>query len=479
MAHDHDHDHQGHDHSHSHDHGEGPTLTAVVEEIGPCKKLLKVEVCSEEVKKEVNERLKHLGRTVHLKGFRPGKAPRKRIEKIYGKAVRDDARDHLLRQTYTRAIEQEVGEAQLLGEGTIENVSFSVDEGLRYEVTIHTRPEFELGEYKGITVDIEKVQVEEEEVERGLEQFRASRGEVKPVTGEGAVVEGEDQVTVDVEVWLADEYEAFAQANEEGGEATVKALKTEEGIAVQLPLDRLGNYMVQDLADSLTGLKIGEWGEVESDLPVDYEIVEGRGEPAMLRTQVKTIMRLFLPELTEEWVKSAGHDSMADLRREVREELQQRLEHLRRGAVEERILVTLREQVGEFGLPAEMLEKEIAQASRRRQFELQYMEKLEPQDAEAKVNEEAAELAADVETALRSFFVLDEIAKREEIEVTEGDVQTRIAILAAQRGQDPEAMRAQLEQQRVLPQLYHDILDEKTRTFLRENATVNEVEDED
>ena len=479
MAHDHGHDHEHCDHDHSHaDHHGGPSLTAVLEELGPCKKLLKVEVPSDEVRKEVDDRLRHLSKTVHLKGFRPGKAPRKRIEKLYGSAVRNDARDHLLRQTYMRAIQENVGETQLLGEGTIENVAFSVEDGLKYEVTLHTRPEFELPDYKGLEIEIEKVAVDEKEVDEALDQFRSQKGEFKPVEGEDAVVEGEDGLTVDVQVWLSDEYEAFSQNEEVEGESNLKPLKEEAGLPVQLPHDRLANYLVEDLADSLSGLKLGEWGEAETELPVDFDVVEGRGEPAVLRIQVKSIKRLFLPELTEEWVKEAGYDTVNDLRREIREELQQRLDHMRRGVIEERLVAKLREEVGEFALPSDMVEQEVNQAKQRKTFELMYMEKLEKDAAEAQVAEEAEQLETEVTEALRAFFVLDEIARREELRVAEADVNTRIALMAAQRGTDPMTMRAELQKHKVLPQLYHDILDEKTRALLREHATVNEVEDE-
>ena len=94
---------------------DSPAHTAVLEELGPCKKLLKIEVDQEEVQKEIDGRIRELRKNVHLKGFRPGKAPKSRIEKLYGKRVRDDARDHLLRASYHSAIEKEIGERNLIG----------------------------------------------------------------------------------------------------------------------------------------------------------------------------------------------------------------------------------------------------------------------------------------------------------------------------------------------------------------------------
>jgi trigger factor len=472
MAHDHSHTH---DENCSHDH-EGPQLTAVLEDIGPCKKLLKVEVSKDEVVKEIDERIKAYRKNVHLKGFRPGKAPRSRIEKIYGKAIRADTRDALLRSTYSKAVEDEIGEKNLIGEGRIENVAFSVKEGLTYEVMVHTRPTFELPEYKGIEVDIDEIRIDEKEVDDALDRFRATKGEVKPVEGDDAVVEGEDRLTVDVQVWMADEYETFVQQSEDGEETNLKPLKEENGIQVQLPLDRLGNYPVEDLADSLTGLKIAEWGEQETDLPMDFDVVEGRGEPAMLRIQVKSIHRMFLPELTEEMAKEAGQESIADLRREIREELQQRLQNARHGHIEDRVIGKLLEAAGEFDLPNELVEQEIENASRRKTLELRYMEHLSEEAAEARVKDEADDLAKEVEQGVRASFLMEEIANREDIKVSEADINARIALMASQRGQSPEALRQQLTQHKVIGQLYMEIMNEKTRSFLREAAKVTEVD---
>ncbi|RMG14391.1 MAG: hypothetical protein D6731_10420 [Planctomycetota bacterium] len=483
MAHDHDHANCDHHHDHEHDPG-APQLTAVVEELGPCKKLLKVEVPKGEVQKEIDNRLQHVRRNAHLKGFRRGKAPLSYIKKIYGQAVREDARDHLLRQTYMQALERELGLERVLGEGTIENVDFSPESGLKFEVTLHTKPEFEMPEYKGIEVKVGTLEVEESELERAIDQLRRTKGEMVEVTDPEAVVEGEDRLTVDVQVWLSDEYERFAQRQEEGSEedeeeeeGELAPLKEEFGLKVQLPLDYLGSYSVTDLADSLAGLKVGEWGECETELPPDYEVVEGRGEPAVLRIRVMRIERLALPELTEEWAKEAGFNSLQHLRSELREDLLQQKELIRNRQIEELVLAKLREAVGDFDLPADILEKEIEQSERRRAFELRIREGKSEQEAEEVVAGERDEIRAEVERMLRDFFLLEEIVRREELSVSDADVQSRIVRLAQARGQDPESLREELERRGVLDQVRHDLLDERARAFLRENAQVVESED--
>lgn len=469
------------DHDHDHDHEEGGGNLAVstaLEDLGPCKKLLKVEVPSEAVKKEIENRLNHLRRNVHLKGFRKGKAPRSRIEKLYGDAVAQDAREAMVREGYMKALEaSKLGAENVLGEGTIENVDFSQEEGLKFEVTLHTRPEFETPEYKGVSVTVPKLEVQDKDIEDAITNFRRSRGEMKPVEGEGAVVEGEDLVSVDLQIWLADEYETFAKLEEEGGDTShLKPLKEEFGFEVQLPYGRLGGYETEDLVDSLTGLKVGEWGDTETDLPDDFEVTEGRGEPAVIRLRVEAIRRLMLPDLSEEWVKEAGYESIADLRREVRDELQQQQEMVKRRNVELAVMAKLLETAGEFDLPTDLVDAEIEAAERRRTFELR-MQGKDEREAEESVAEERDEIHVEVRKMLRSFFLVDRIARGEQINVSDRDVDARVMRLAAAHGQNPKQMYETLEKQRVMGQLRQDILDEKVRAFLRDHAEVSESED--
>lgn len=468
--HDHDHDHAGQD--------QGPTVTAVMEDLGPCKKLLKVEVGADEVKKEITVRIDEIRRGVSLKGFRKGKAPRDRIEALYGDSVRKDARDHLLRAGYVKALQSKIEPEKVLGEGTIENVAFSPDGALKFEVTLHTRPEFELGDHKGVEVKIAPAQVEDKDVEAALERFRATRGEMRPVEGADAVVEAEDLLAVDAQVWLADEHERWSQAQGgESGGTDLKPLKEYFGLDVQLPGTTIGAFEIEDLKDSLVGLKVGEWGDAETDLPADFEVVEGRNEPAVLRMQVQAIKRLVRPELTEEWVKESGYGSIADLRREIREELQQRLEVIRRQEVELKVLAALNERTGQFPLPSDLVDKEIENAERRRFFELRMGGQDEP-TAKAKVEEERETIRREVERMLRYFFIMDVVARRENVKVSERDVDARIARMAAQRRETPQKIREELEKHDVLGQVRHDLMEEKTRGLLREYAKVTEAADD-
>lgn len=115
--------------------------------------------------------------------------------------------------------------------------------------------------------------------------------ELRQVTDPDVVVERNDTLSMDVEVWLADDYETWANARHEGRSCDKTPIKTYSVMEARLSSDCVGPFHVEDLADSVVGLKIGEFGEAETDLPGDYEVEKGRNEPAVLRMKVMAVKR--------------------------------------------------------------------------------------------------------------------------------------------------------------------------------------------
>lgn len=115
--------------------------------------------------------------------------------------------------------------------------------------------------------------------------------ELRQVTDPDVVVEPNDTLSMDVEVWIADDYERWVIAREENRSCDRAPIKTYQAVETTLSGDRVGQFLVEDLADSVVGLKIGEFGEAETDLPGDYEVEKGRNEPAVLRMKVLGVKR--------------------------------------------------------------------------------------------------------------------------------------------------------------------------------------------
>jgi trigger factor len=429
------------------------------------------------VKKEIDHQLADVRKTASIKGFRKGKVPADMVKKLYGDPVREEVKKHLLEHAYYQALKDKNVQPQaILGESRVENMKFSEQEGLSFEVTIHLRPTFELPEYKHIHVELPKLKVTDEDVEKALEGFRRARGEIRPVEDQKAVVEAEDFLSCDVEVWLADEYESKQDESDEKAATPVKPLKELKDQEIHVPVDKVGDLDVDDLQDSLVGLKIGEWGDVETSLPIDYEVKEGQNQAAVVRLKINSIKRLFLPPLTDEWVKESGYDSVEDLRREAREDIFRRKELARQADVENRVLERILDKIGAFDLPADLIDQEIEDSTRRRELELRYEGKTE-NEAKSAVQGEEEEIKVKVIQNLRYFFILDEIAKREKIRVGDADIDARITRIAQSAGRSAAEIRKHFEERKIVPQLRHEIMNDKTRAFLREHAKIADRED--
>lgn len=115
--------------------------------------------------------------------------------------------------------------------------------------------------------------------------------ELRLVTDPDVIVEPTDTLSMDVEVWIVDDYERWVSAREENRSCDRTPIKTYQAVETTLSGDRVGQFLVEDLADSMVGLKIGEFGEAEADLPGDYEVEKGRNEPAVLRMKVLGVKR--------------------------------------------------------------------------------------------------------------------------------------------------------------------------------------------
>src|SRR5262249_34015415 len=157
-------------------------------------------------------------------------------------------------------------------------------------------------------------------------------------------------------------------------------------------------------------------------------------------------------------------------RRETRDRLFRAKELHRQDEVEQKVLDQILSKIPVFDLPLDLIAGEVKDAERRREIELRLHENKSEEEAKRIVATETDDLKKDVQRSLRVFFVVDEIARREKVNVSDADIDARVARIAAASGKWPAEVRKYLEEKKVLPQLRHEILNEKTRALLREHA---------
>ena len=167
-----------------------------IEEIGPCKKLIKIEVPKEKIEAEWQTQLKEVARMANLPGFRKGKAPRQILEKKFGDRIVDEVKRAVVSESYQQAIEE--NKLSPVGDPDISDINIELGKPLKYEITLEVLPTFELGEYKGMQLKKKLVAVTDEDVDSALKTLSRQKTQLTVVTK--GKVEDEDYIICDCEV---------------------------------------------------------------------------------------------------------------------------------------------------------------------------------------------------------------------------------------------------------------------------------------
>jgi trigger factor len=428
-----------------------PNFNVTVEEIGPCKKRLKVEVPRENVEEEMKKRFEELKGTLALPGFRKGKAPKDLIERQFSKRVKEDVKHSLIGDFYQKAIEQ--NKLEPIGEPEVTDVDFDPSKPLNFQVTLEVKPSFELDGYKGLQLQRKSCEVTPEELQSAL--TRVSLNRMQLVSVEGGEVLAQDQVLCDYKVDV------------EG-----KTVQAEEEVAVWVAGQRIGTVPIPDLAKSLVGAKVGETKEVKVNLGNSFQVAEHRNKEAILIISIKEIKRPKVPEINDDLAKQLDFPDLE----KMKEALLRRLEVEKKQWVEQdlknQILAKLLEKA-QFDLPRDWIQRQAIERVYRYQLDLLRsgvpLEEIEKGTERLKGASEE-----DVIRDLKLSLILGHIADKEKVYATENDVELRINEMARDYGTTTQGIRRHLEKQGSLPALRHQLRENKTINLLLKEANISE-----
>ncbi len=430
-------------------------MQATVEEIGPCKKKISIEIGIDQVKEKLDEKFTEFLKTAQISGFRKGHVPRGLAEKRYGEEIQGEVQESLM----SEALEETLEENKFAPIGTphFDNISFEEDKPFTYEVTVSVKPTITLDNYKGIEATRPAAEVTESDVTERVDMLRRNQAQVVPV--ENKPVEADHHLLASFKI-LVDEEEI---------------LKRESAYLVPAE-DLLFGLRYENLAKELVGKEVGDTVDLNITLPDTYPKEEVRGKEAIVQVTITDIKTLELPELNEEWAKSLDYDSVDDVRAAVERRLEGEKKAQADAEVENQVIEAIL-TASPFDIPEDIIEHELHHMVERRQMEMEAGGM--PNEA---IEEELEKLKSEQHEAqtkrFREFFLLDQIAEAERLFATESDVEERINLLAASRGQRPSEVRHQLEESDSISQLRSEIREEKTRAFLREHAKVTEAKAE-
>lgn len=388
--------------------------------------VLTFEVSAEEFDKALDQAFNKVKKDVQIPGFRKGKIPRGLFEKRFGvEALYQDAVDIVLPSAYMQAVAE--AEIEPVDQPDIDIESIGKGEPLVFTAKVTVKPEVKLGEYKGLEVEDEEVEVTDEDVMHDLEHQREHHAEL--VVKEDGEVENGDTVVIDFEGFV--DGEPF-----DGGKAENHSLEIGSG------------QFIPGFEEQLIGKKPGEEVEVAVTFPEDYHAEELAGKEATFKVTIHEVKYKELPQLDDEFAKDL--DDEVDTLEELKAKKKEQLLEKRTEEADNKKRETLIEKASEnseIAIPDAMVESELDQMvqefEQRLQMQgmtLEMYSQFSGQDKDA-LKEQMRE---DAKKRVKTNLTLDAIAETEELEATDEDVEAELDKMAEMYGAEKEQIRQML-----------------------------------
>jgi trigger factor len=408
------------------------------------RKSLSFELEPELVTQEIEKRAQKYARKVKIDGFRAGKVPAGLIRQRFRGQILEEAAEALV----NRVVFPELDGRGLkpLAMPKIEELKIEEGQPMTFRAVFETLPLVEVPEYRGLTVTTKAEKITDEQVEGELSRLREEAARFDAV--EGRPAEAGDFVLLDL-AWSSDDAPSDRDEN------------------VLLEVGSSENH--PDLNDALIGLSPGETRELKLSYPADFPKKGLAGRTLFHTLTVKGIKQKVLPPLDDELAKDVGEfESLEALRQEIRKRLEaaeaRRLDREQKNALVEALV-----QKCDFEVPEALVERHMNARTEGAARSLAF-QGVDPSEAGIDWRQfRESQREASVKAA-RADLVLDEIARREKIEVHDAELDTEVGRYAARAKKSREAMRAQLEKDGEIGALRARLRDDKVLDLLKANA---------
>ncbi|WP_326599054.1 trigger factor [Streptomyces sp. NBC_01803] len=438
-------------------------MKSAVETLNPTRVRLTVEVPFEELKPSLDAAYRKINQQVQVPGFRKGKIPARIIDQRFGRgAVLEEAVNDALPKFYSDAVSE--GELSPLGQPDVDITELKDNELLTFTAEVDIRPEIEIPDYSGIAVTVDAIEVSDEDVDASIERLRerfASTTVVERAATDGDVVKIDLEARVDGEV-------------------------LEDGVATGVNYTIGSGQMLDGLDEAVTGLEAGGTATFASELKGGSAV----GQEAEISVAVETVSARELPALDDDFAQLASQfDTLEELREDSRRRLADEKKYQQATEAQEKVLEALLELV-EVPMPQKLLADEIQ--TRKHNLEHHQLSQLGMDiDAYLALQEKTAEefdaeLREQAEKGIRTQFVLDEIAKRENLNVSQAELTEHLMRRAQSSGMSPDQFAKAVVEGGQVPMLVGEVSRGKALATVVESVTVTDsngepvsLEDED
>jgi trigger factor len=411
------------------------------------RKALSFEIEPDVVQAEIEKRAKELARKVRLPGFRPGKTPVDVVKKRFHSEIVGEAAEAIVNKVVFDELEGRG--LRPLAAPKVEDVQLEEGRPMTFKAVFETLPLVELPDWKGLEVKVKGPSVSEEDVDRELARLREERARFDPVEEDRATRQG-DFVLLDL-TWKP----------LDGGKGG-----HDENALIEIGAE--GNHA--DMNSGLEGLRTGDARDIDVAWGEDAA-PQVAGKTVRYSITVKGVKKKVVPEADDDFAKDLGDfDTVAELREKLREQLQ-RAEERRVDRETRAGLVEALAARGGFEVPEALIERHMSARTENLVRGLAY-QGIDPRKVGVDWREYRESTRDESVRAARADILLDEIARREGIEVLEGEMDAEVAKIAERAGRSKEAVKAQMAKEGELGALAARIREEKTLDLLKANASI-------
>lgn len=433
-----------------------------IEDVGPAKKRLTITVPAESINERIGASMETLAAQTALPGFRKGRAPKALLQRRFGTAVREETRNQLIADAYAQAIEKH--ELRPVGDPepatSLDEIVLEEGKPLTFSVEVEVVPEFDLPELEGIEIKRPILEITDEHIENEVQRQRMNFGEVKEI---------------EADFTKNDRVLTYATATRKGEEAP---FFQHDDVLVVHPGDDDGGQgqvlglLVDGLADILKGKRVGDTIELDMKVPDGHEREDIRGKDIHIVLQIRRAERI-IPAETQAVVEQYGLAGEDVLREQIKMALDQRLQQEQLNAMREQLYDHLADSV-DFDLPENLSASQADRIVKQHEIELLYRG-LSPEEVEQALARTRSQSGDIARRRLKLFFLLQRLSQHFNIEVSEQEINGRIAGIAAQRGVRPEQLRNDLAQAGRLAEIGMQIREHKTADRIIGQAKVSDI----
>ncbi len=424
---------------------------------GPCKKHIRVEVDRGDIDTLLNDKFNEMmkDQPVAVPGFRPGKAPRKLIERKFGKAVHEEVKNNVLVASL-----QQLADDHDVAPLTAPNINparieLPAEGPLIYEFEVEVRPEFDLPNYRGLKLRRPVHTFTEEDIDKEEHRLLLQDAQVVPKPEGKAALD--DLIVAEVEC--------------KAGDRTIGNIK-ETAFRVEKQL-AFKDGVARRFAEQVEGASAGDTRIVDISLSELTPNPELRDQTVQGIFHIKDVKGLRLPALTPEYLGQFGVSSREMLRELLQVLLKRRLEHTQRQSARQQVIQQIAAS-SRWDLPRDLLQRQAQKALNRKRLEMEG-DGIPEAEVQNRLRLMQQDILNNTALALKEHFVLQKIAEVEKIDISEDDIEQEIERLATQQRVSPRRYRAQLEKEELLEALMSEMYERQALDLILDSAEYEDV----